>query len=164
MNLNANSNVDELLMLNHDAIDYQKLPDDVLRELALEVEPFIATSALSELSIRRSELAGNTAWTLLTRPESDRHLRAAALGVLFKFDPDRAATHMRDRLAECDAGLTATMMEIVLENREFFAHGPFARLPHELATCVEGEQRAAPSADPDVTHLFLRLFGRAGIA
>ena len=133
----------ELLTLDHDAIDYRALPDQTLRALALEVEPFIATSALTELAIRRSAAAADVAWTILTRSEEDRHLRALALEDLFTFEPDRAVAYMNGtRLADPD--LRQAMVELVAEHPDVFSHEPGAAFTRELAR--RGQESSLPGS------------------
>jgi hypothetical protein len=150
-------NVDELLMLNHDMIDYDSLPDEALRQLALEVEPFIATSALTELSIRRGALAAPTAREILDRADSDRHLRAAALEVLFKLNRDQALAYMAARIQQCDRDFLPTIAEIVIENQDVFASGRGAELADGLARCLGEGADAEPVSSNGAVDAFLRL-------
>jgi len=151
--------VDELLMLNHDDIDYHGSPDDLLQALALEVDPFIATSALAELSLRRSDLAADTAGAILTRPAEDRYLRATALEVLFSRDRDRAIAYMNAELSRSEPALLTTMMEIVLENRDAFVDEPRGRLARGVVEHLRALPAGSPGLDRETTERFLQAYG-----
>src|SRR4051794_26519226 len=79
--------VQSLLMYTSDEIDYEALSPTTLQALALEVDPFIATSALGELSIRDPGLAADAARTLLATTD-DRYLLSSAASILLERDPE----------------------------------------------------------------------------
>lgn len=68
----------QLFMANHDDLDYSSMPDTLLARIAVDVEPFFASSALAELSIRSSPHLPAVAETLLTHSR-DGFLLASAL-------------------------------------------------------------------------------------
>jgi hypothetical protein len=82
--------INELMRLTDDEIDYDALSDDELKELALGDELFIATSALGELDNRNGNLGAEVAWEILSNSKSERYLQAAALETLFQGNPELA--------------------------------------------------------------------------
>jgi hypothetical protein len=82
--------LDELLLLPDDQIDYERLDRTMLRELATQsYEPFIATSALGELRVRRAVEARDASLAILASELPDRHLRSFALTTLCEVDEER---------------------------------------------------------------------------
>jgi len=116
--------INELLMLTDDQIEYHGLPEDILKELALSEELFIATSALTELSIRKSPGAAAVAWEILSKAHGDHHLQATAIGVLFKMNRRQAMEFMRQQAPHCEADMLNTMMELITENAPEFKAEP----------------------------------------
>ncbi|GAA6615893.1 hypothetical protein [Scytonema sp. NUACC26] len=77
-------NSENIDFMTDDDIDYGSLSEDVLKQLALGDELFIATSALVELRLRKSDMAAMVAWEILSNSLGDKYLQATALSVLFK--------------------------------------------------------------------------------
>ncbi|MDM8551645.1 hypothetical protein QUF72_16275 [Desulfobacterales bacterium HSG2] len=76
-------------MIKHQAssikhIDYAALSDDVLGQLALGNELYIATSALSELSGRNPTLTVPVAWQIIATGHGDYYLQKLATELLFE--------------------------------------------------------------------------------
>lgn len=136
--------IDEALLLPPDEVDY--VPMDEARLLALATqteEPFVATSALSELRRRNSIAAAVAARVILATASADRHLRALAVSALFDGD-------LRAYLPELIELLTSTVDPLVLGavidgvmiDPEEFATA-------ETSTFVDLLARQARSARPD---------------
>lgn len=70
--------INELMILTDEDINYSSLSVDILKGLALGDELFIATSALGELSRKNSSVAASTAWEILSNSRGDCYLQAAA--------------------------------------------------------------------------------------
>ena len=83
-------NADELMMLTEDQIDFESLSIDILKNLALGDELFIATSALAKLEECDKEQAEIISWTILSKQKGDFLLQALALEVMFNCNPDKA--------------------------------------------------------------------------
>lgn len=84
--------LDDLLITPHDQIPFDRLTSGTLEQLAVqEFEPFVATTALGELAIRRAAEGRRAALTILDHVW-DRHLTAYALAVLFRYAPRRRST------------------------------------------------------------------------
>jgi hypothetical protein len=154
--------IDDLLLLPDDAIDYKALAADVLLELATQdSEPYLATSALGELSGRGGGGARTAALAILANEPWDRHLSAFAIGVLCRIDCGQATEVMRRLLGQTsDPKILGAMIECVLSEPDHFsseAGGPFA---WELATKVEALD-ADEFADVDERAAFLARYHRS---
>lgn len=68
----------QLFIANHDDLDYHSMPDELLARIAVDVEPFFASSAVAELAVRSSPLLAAVADTILDR-SGDGFLLASAL-------------------------------------------------------------------------------------
>lgn len=77
-------NVEDIMMLDDDDIDYAALSDDMLEQLALCNEFYIATSALNELSGRNSILTVPVAWQIIADKHGDYYLQKLAVELLFE--------------------------------------------------------------------------------
>jgi len=73
--------IDKLLMLDAEDIDYESLPDGVLKALAICEEPYIATYALGALYDRDREAARQVTLELLSDVEADEQLKAYAIKI-----------------------------------------------------------------------------------
>jgi hypothetical protein len=140
--------INELMMLTDDEIDYENLSDDELKELALGDELFIATSALGELENRKSKQASNIACSILSNSKGDRYLQAAALETLFQSNQKRALHYMNQRTRNWDHYLLKTVIELIIENPSVFSSGlgwPVSRLIRErIKNFKDEEQFIAP--------------------
>lgn len=74
--------VSQLLMLTADQIDYTVLSADVLAELCLAGDPYIAGFALLQLQERDSHRFSMIAWSLVENPAQDDDTRAFAFSLL----------------------------------------------------------------------------------
>lgn len=107
--------INDLMMLTDEDIDYSSLSLDTLKELALGDELFIANSALG-LSERNSSIAASIAWGILLNLHGDYYLQAAALEIIFQFDQEKALDYISREAAFCNTYILNFMMELMLEN------------------------------------------------
>jgi hypothetical protein len=77
-------NIEDIMMLDDYDIDYTTLSDDVLGQLALGNELYIATSALNELSRRNPTLTVPIAWQIIATEHGDYYLQKLAMELLFE--------------------------------------------------------------------------------
>ena len=77
-------NVEDIMMLDEYDIDYTTLSDDVLGQLAVGNELYIATSALNELSSRNPTLTVPIAWQIIVTEHGDYYLQKLAMELLFE--------------------------------------------------------------------------------
>ena len=132
MNLNA------LMLIPHDQIDYTSLDADTLRGLATQnSEPYIATSALAELGARAGHEARAAAVTILSTELWDRHLFAFAITTLCDIDCEEAARTMPRLLdVTSDAKVLGAMVECVLSHPDNFSSDSGQEILGRLATKV----------------------------
>ncbi len=108
--------INDLMMLTDEDIDYSSLSLDILKELALGDELFIANSALGELSERNSGIAGSIAWEILLNLHGDCYLQAAALEIIFQFDREKALDYISREVYFCNTYILNSIMELIIEN------------------------------------------------
>jgi len=109
-------NADELMMLTEDQINFESLSIDILKNLALGDELFMATSALAELGFRDQEQAEMIAWKILSEQKGDSHLQALALEVMFNCNPDKTIDFIQTHQDGMDNVLLETVKDIMKEN------------------------------------------------
>lgn len=109
-------NAEELMMLTEDQINFESLSIDILKNLALGDELFMATSALAELGFRDQEQAEMIAWTILSEQKGDSHLQALALEVMFNCNPDKTINFIQTHQDGMDNVLLETVKDIMKEN------------------------------------------------
>jgi hypothetical protein len=116
-----NQEIDYLLMMSDKDIDYKSLSEETLEQLALviEIEPYIANSALMELLIRNSPRAASTAWKILSTSTEERYLRSTALKIVFKMDREKALDYMIKHARKAEIYLINTMIEILIYETDF---------------------------------------------
>lgn len=112
--------LDELALLGDQEIEYDKLSDDILAQLALGDDLFIANSALSELTIRKSINTISVAQQILDESYADCYLLAAALQSLFKMSPAQAVGYIKSYAARGDAYINNSIAELMMENESYF--------------------------------------------
>ena len=100
---------DYLTLMNDEEVDYETLPEKVLTELALGGELYMATSAVTELSIRQSEAIIPITWQILSNSAGDQYLQAAALEALFEAQRENALAYMLNHATTCEPYLLDTM-------------------------------------------------------
>jgi hypothetical protein len=109
-------------------VDFLRLPEKALEQLAFGTEPNFATLALVELRERNKLLAAETARRLLSAEAADRYLKATALSVLFDSDRAAALSYMFANAHHADALLVNTIMQIMIREPEAFQAGGGERL------------------------------------
>ena len=152
--------INELMMLTDNEIDYDTLSEDELKELALGDELFIATCALGELENRNGNLGADVAWEILSNSKGDRYLQAAALETLFQGNPELALDYMKEQAQKCDRYILNTIMELMIENKDDFKSGialSVSRLISERIKKVDDEQEFL---NAEVRDSFLSLYSR----
>jgi len=151
--------IDHLLILTADEIKYDSLSTLVLSKLALQnADPFIATSALGELTQRNSGAAGSAAEQIVERAVWDSHLTAYALTILYDRDPRNAISKMSDLIqTNDDPVVLSAMIENVLSDVTRFRSGPGEVLANALVHRV-AEAASGTFKDEDLRDKFLKLF------
>jgi len=159
-------NVNELLILTDDQIDYPSLSENMLEQLALSEELFIATSALTELSIRNSPCAASVAREILCQDRGDYHLQARALEVLFEVNPKQAMYLILQQVPTCGAFMLNAIMELILENEPDFKSEAGLFLTHLVIERLAEFDEKTTLPQPEVKSIFLKRFGylRTGFA
>ena len=109
-------NADELMMLTEDQINFESLSIDILKNLALGDELFMATSALAELGFRDQEQAEMIAWKILSEQKGDSHLQALALEVMFNCNPDKTIDFIQTYRGKMNNMLLDAVEDIIKEN------------------------------------------------
>ncbi|MDQ3369586.1 MAG: hypothetical protein M3680_29510 [Myxococcota bacterium] len=152
-------NIDELVILIDDEIDYEALPTELIEEAARQTaDPFIATSALAELYARDQHAVQAVCVEILGRPDPDRHLRAFALTTLYSVDPAGGARAMVTLATEVsDETLLAAMIDSVMSEPARFAASP------ELVAALFAQVHRSTNADllsnPEVRDFVARFGG-----
>lgn len=130
--------IDDLLLLPDDQIEYKALAPDVLLALAIQQdEPYLATSALSELAARRGLEVHSAVDAILAAEPWDRYLFAFAITILCSLDRDRA-TQTMSRLLESthDPKVAGAMIECVMSDPDYFAVSTARAFAERLAVAV----------------------------
>lgn len=109
-------NADELMMLTEHQIDFESLSIDILKNLALGDELFMATSALAELGYRDLQQAEIIAWKILSEQKGDSHLQALALQVMFNCNPKKTIHFIQSYQEKMDNVLRSAVEDIIKEN------------------------------------------------
>lgn len=128
--------LEELLILTADDIEFETLSTQMLIDLALEEEMFIATSALTELSLRDEQTAGVVAEKILNTGHGDRYLQAQALEKFFSASPHQGLNYIRQNLVKFDPYVRRTVEELIAENRTIF-NTELRNLLHKLKDELE---------------------------
>lgn len=130
--------IDDLILLPHDQLDYKRLAAELLLELATqEDEPYIATSALAELAVRRVPETRAAAAAILDKKPWDRYLYAVAIVTLCKVDREHAIRKMAQLIEDTrDPEILGAMVECVLSDPDHFSTVPGA-FTDRLAAKVE---------------------------
>jgi hypothetical protein len=128
-------NIEDLLILGDDQIDYTALDATTLLRLATqEEEPYVATSALGELGSRRDPAVLVACTSVLEREMWDQHLYAFALTTLFEFEHSKAFERMEHLLDTTNETMVINgMAECVASDLDYFDHGPQRAFANALA-------------------------------
>jgi hypothetical protein len=120
-----------------DDIDYKSLDTATLFQLAIQQrEPFTADHALAELARRNVHQARDAAEAILMQPVWDHYHTAYAIRVLYGRDRGRACELMTTLLGTDDPVILDAMVDIVLENPEYFTKPDRYEFARALATRV----------------------------
>ncbi|NER19774.1 MAG: hypothetical protein F6J96_03245 [Symploca sp. SIO1C2] len=102
-------------MMTSEEIDYSNLSEEVLKQLALSEDAFIATEALGELSMRSSNTIIPVAKEILSHSNSDIYLKSSALETLFDLDYPYAVNYILHKVADCESYMLNSAMELLIE-------------------------------------------------
>ncbi|MEC4813452.1 MAG: hypothetical protein SAK29_09300 [Scytonema sp. PMC 1069.18] len=155
-------NSENLDFLTDDDIDYSNLSEDVLRELALGDELFIATSALVELRLRKNAVAATIAREILSKSLGDKYLQATALSVLFDMNQEQAINFMLKQAQDSDSYLLNTIMELMIENEADFKSEPASSIVNIVKDRLLELSNSKRFPEPEVKEKFLHLYGYVG--
>jgi hypothetical protein len=158
--MNNDSEIDALLVLPADDIEYGSLSMPTLVALAIQTtDPFIATSALGELAQRDPRETTTAAERILDGDVWDPHLTAFALTLLYDRSPEAAMLRMQRLARSCDSSIVlAAMMENILSDSDRFTSPEPARLARAIAHRVAA-LRAEQFKDLEQRDRFLERFG-----
>lgn len=146
-----------LIMLTDDEIDYENLSDHVLKGLALDVEPYIAQSALTELLLRESSQAVPTAVKILSSSLADQYLRGTALKILFRMERDKALDYMIEYTPNVEPYVLNRMMTLLLYESDFRYELAASRLIASQLQKIEDKQELEPEVVKDFKSLTFDL-------
>jgi hypothetical protein len=154
--------INEILLLNDDQVDYVALLNETLGALALAEDMFIATSALAELARRKSPLAASVARTILDESRGDSFLKSSALETLFAVDRKQALPYIAAHALSADSPLVDTIRELMVENseifREIFHVTDTASTTRTVAQRVDTLDAQGTELDPALQRDFQKLF------
>ncbi len=151
--------VDELIMMTDSDINYSSLSEDTLKELALADELFIATSAITELAIRKSSIAAPVAWEILSKSHGDCYLQAAALEVLFNLNQELALDYIKKQAQYYNPYILNSIMELMIENESDFKSGRALSVVRIVLGRLQESDEEAKFPEPEVRDSFLKLYG-----
>lgn len=112
--------INDLSILSDNQINYSSLSEEILAKLVFGDDLFVATSALSELSKRKSRRTGTLANEILLKKHGDRYLQAEALETLFNYDKEVAMNYIEKTIDCCDSYVFNSILELMIENPDFF--------------------------------------------
>lgn len=113
--------LENIYFQDYEHIDYQQFNDNDLKQLVLDFkDPFIATSALTELSIRQSDLISDLSDTILNSNLGDKYLQSIAYKSLYEFDQAKAIEYIKNNYAKCDKRILLSILETIVTDLEFF--------------------------------------------
>lgn len=144
--------INDYYMLTDQEIDYEQLPEDILEQLALDIEPYVANSALGELIIRESPRATSVALDIMATRSHERYLLSTALLALFRFDREKAWDYMTEHFPVVEPYLLKTMMELLLYETEFRFELPIALGIFQRLKSLQDNKELL---DPEITKDFL---------
>ncbi|BAZ16002.1 hypothetical protein NIES4071_78750 [Calothrix sp. NIES-4071] len=150
--------INELMMLADEDIDYGSLSVDTLKELALGDELFIATSALGELSQRNGSVAASTAWEILLKLRGDCYLQAAALETIFELDQEKALDYIREQAPKCNTYILNSVLEIMIENESVFRSKNVLPVVSIVIQRLKELDSTTQYPEPEVRDNFLNMY------
>jgi len=120
--------VNDLLMLTDQEIDFKVLSVEMLEQLALESDPYIANAALTELWARNRTMASEAAQELLARNTNEHFLQATALRVVFANNPEAVLHYILTRGATIHPQLLNTLIDLLMYESDFRYELQLARI------------------------------------
>ena len=154
----------ELMMLTDEQIDYSSLAEETLKELALGDELFIATSALGELSKRKSSVVVSVAWEILSKPQGDQYLQASALEILFNQNREQALEYIKQQAQYCNPYILNSIMELMIENEPDLKSDCTLSVVRLVAERLKEFDEKSRFPEPEVRESFLKLYGSVKIS
>jgi hypothetical protein len=152
-------NRENIDFMTDDDVDYSKLSEDVLKQLALGDELFIATSALVELRLRKSAIAAIIAWKILSKTLGDKYLQATALSVLFDMNQEQAIDFMLKQTQYSDSYILNTVMELMIENETDFKSEPASTIVSLVKERLRELDHSTKRPEPEVRDRFVDIYG-----
>lgn len=102
-------------------IDYSEIEEEDLKKIVLDFyDPEIATSALSELSIRKSKLIIDLSNTILKDSIGDNYLQSLAFKNLYEFEKNNAIEYIKNNYLKCDKRILLSIMESIIIDENYF--------------------------------------------
>lgn len=151
-------NIDDLLMMTSEEIDFESLSEGTLKELALCDDLFIATSALGELSGRNSAEAGPIALKILSESHGDRYLQACALETLFGTNREQATNFIKTQAEICDPYILNTILELMIEEQSYFKSSKTSSLVNVILNRLKRLDKNHPFPRIELEVKFKRLY------
>ncbi|BAZ10361.1 hypothetical protein NIES4071_21760 [Calothrix sp. NIES-4071] len=151
-------NSENLDFMTDDDIDYSNLSEDVLKQLALDDELFIATSALVELRLRKSVVAAMVAYKILSKSKGDKYLQATALSVLFDTSREQAINFMLQEVPSSEPYILNSIMELMIENKADFQSVPASLLANIVNKRLQELEGSTKLPTLEVRNSFLEMY------
>ncbi len=155
-------NSENIDFMTDNDIDYSNLSEDVLKQLALGDELFIATSALVELRIRKSASSAILAWEILSKSLGDKYLQATALSVLFDMNQRQAINFMLKTTQDSNIYILNTIMELMIENETDFKFEPASSIVSIVKERLRELDNSINLPELEVRDKFLHIYVEAG--
>jgi hypothetical protein len=152
-------NSENIDFMTDDDIDYTELSEEILQQLALEDELFIANSALVELRLRKSNIAAIVAWDILSKPLGDKYLQAAALSTLFEMKQEQAIDFMLKQAQYCELYILNTIIELIIENENNFKSESASSLITLVKERLQKLDNSAKFPELELRNRFLQMYG-----
>ncbi|MBD2773835.1 hypothetical protein [Iningainema tapete] len=151
--------INELMMLTDQDIDYRSLSENTLKELALGDELFIATSALGELSRRKISITALIAWEILSKSRGDRYLQASALEILFNLNREQAMDYISKQAQHSNPYILNTILELMIENESEFKSERALSIVRIVGERLQEFDESAEYPSMFLRDSFLKLYG-----
>lgn len=147
--------VNDLLLLTDQDIDFKSLSAEILEQLALESDSYIANAALTELWARDSGMAAEAAQELLARTTGEHFLQATALRVLFAANRESALHCLLTSEANVHPQLLNTLIDLLMYESDFHYELQMARIVKQQIAGHEEEM--GDYLDPDAVADFVQV-------
>ncbi|MDF5729885.1 MAG: hypothetical protein PUP92_18215 [Rhizonema sp. PD38] len=152
-------NSENIDFMTDDDVDYSNLSEDVLKQLALGDELFIATSSLVELRLRKSASSAIIAWKILSKTLGDKYLQVTALSVLFDMKQGQAISFMLKQTQYSDSYILNTIMELMIENETDFKSEPASSIVGIVKERLRELDHSTKLPEPEIRDRFLDIYG-----